>query len=197
MPGQVHQGFFDALNELWPLMWPQIQNRLAASPGKPVYITGHSKGGAIAPLAAMLCQAAGLAPYVCTFAAARCGDQTFANGYDAAVTHSVRYEFQDDIVPHLPPSDAFLATLKNIPFLAGALTGLTQGYVSVGTLYFINWQNQVVSDSPLLDLNRLTHLADLLLTLGAGTIINDHSVDPGGGYANAVCPGVWPPAPAP
>ena len=159
MPGLVHQGFRDALNELWPLMWPEVSARLAASPGKPIYITGHSKGGALAALAAMRCQAAGLSPYVCTFAAARCGDQDFATGYNAAVTHSVRYEYRDDIVPHLPPDAAFVELFKKIPFVADAVTGLHQGYVSVGELYFIDWQNQIQSDSPALDVQRLMHLA--------------------------------------
>ena len=105
MPGLVHEGFRDALNTIWPAMWPEIQARVAASPGKPLYFTGHSKGGAIAPLAAMRCLSPDVVPYVCTFAAARCGDQDFADGYNVAVPHSVRYEYQDDIVPHLPPED--------------------------------------------------------------------------------------------
>jgi hypothetical protein len=193
MPGLVHMGFRDALDSLWPIMWPQIQARLAASPGKPLYITGHSKGGAMAPLAAMRCHAAGLAPYVCTFAAARSGDQTFANAYAAAVPHSTRYEFRDDIVPHLPPEEAFVALLEKVPFLTSTVSKLTLGYVSVGTLAFINWQNQIVADSPALQIQRLTHLAQTMFEIGGfDTIIHDHGLDPGSGYASAICPGVWP-----
>lgn len=195
MPGLVHMGFRDALDSLWPVMWPQIQTRLKASPGKPLYLTGHSKGGAIAPLAAMRCRAAGLSPYVCTFAAARSGDATFANGYATAVPHSTRYEFQDDIVPHLPPQEAFVALLKLVPFLTSTVSKLTLGYASIGTLAFINWQNQIVANSPALQIQRLTHLAQVMFEIGGfDTIIRDHGLDPGSGYASAICPGTWPPA---
>jgi hypothetical protein len=191
MPGLVHQGFRDALDSVWAAMWPQIQALTAANPKAPLYITGHSKGGAMAPLAAMRCQAAGLNPYVCTFAAARCGDQAFADGYNAAVTHSVRYEYQDDIVPHLPPEDALIELFKKIPFLAQTASGLTTGYASVGDLCFINWSDQVVGDSSVLEFDRLLNLSKLLVTGGFEKVIDDHSIAPGSGYASVICPGVW------
>ena len=50
-PGQVHQGFRDALQELWPDVGPAIT--AAAQADKPIYVTGHSKGGALANLAAI------------------------------------------------------------------------------------------------------------------------------------------------
>ncbi len=46
LPGLVHQGFLGALDALWP----DVAN--AITPGKTLYFTGHSKGGAIANLAA-------------------------------------------------------------------------------------------------------------------------------------------------
>ena len=46
LPGLVHQGFLGALDALWP----DVAD--AVTPGKTLYFTGHSKGGAIANLAA-------------------------------------------------------------------------------------------------------------------------------------------------
>jgi hypothetical protein len=195
MAGNVHQGFLGSLDALWPSIWPAIGARLQASPAKPLYITGHSKGGAIAVLAAYRCQAAGLSPYVCTFEAAKAGDEGFAAGYAAAVPHSTRYEYQDDIVPHLPPDDAFIALLGKVPLLSSKVGALTRGYVAVGDLQFINWQGQIVGDSPALDIQRVSQLAILTLSFGFGKIINDHSIDGGSGCAAAVCPGLWPIAP--
>src|SRR6185436_15173355 len=49
--GLVHQGFADSLETLWKQMIPLVR-RLSAG-GRPVYVTGHSKGGALATLAAI------------------------------------------------------------------------------------------------------------------------------------------------
>jgi hypothetical protein len=194
MPGLVHPGFMGGVDSLWPAVWGEIQNRLQASPGKPLYITGHSKGGALADLAAIKCtlEPGGVQPYVCTFEGARCGDQTFATAYDAAVPHSVRYEYQDDIVPHLPPGAAFAEILKKVPFLSAKASTLYVGYASAGTLSFIDWQNQIVPDSPALDIERLLRLARLMFQPGGfDRIIKDHGISPGSGCASVICPGIW------
>jgi hypothetical protein len=192
LPGRVHQGFLNALNELWAFVWGEIQTRMAASPGKPLVITGHSKGGGIAPLAAMRCVEQGVTPSVYIFAPARPGDQDFANAYAACVPATTRFEYQDDIVPHLPPSDALLVALEAIPFFAVTAAALTPGYVSVGALQFINWQGQIVGDSALLEVERISRLATTLIGVRLNTIISDHTIFPGSGYSNAICPGVWP-----
>ena len=79
LPGLVHQGFLGALDALWP----DVAN--AIPPGKTLYFTGHSKGGAIANLAAARYQRQhqpALAPVVTTFAAAKPGDRGFQIDYD-------------------------------------------------------------------------------------------------------------------
>src|SRR6266496_1051486 len=44
--GLVHGGFAASLANLWPTMEPSIRARAGA--GTPIYVTGHSKGGALA-----------------------------------------------------------------------------------------------------------------------------------------------------
>ena len=137
VPGSVHYGFSHGVNELWS--W--LMEQLSALPGnKPLYVTGHSKGGAMANIAAVKLVAAGYTPFVCTFEAARAGDKAFATGFEAKVLHATRYEYQDDIVPMLPPSDGFLAFAKQLPFLTVILNTLISNYVSVGDLRFVNWR---------------------------------------------------------
>ena len=199
VPGLVHEGFSSAVNELWDWTLAQVKARPAA---KPLYVTGHSKGGAMANIAATKFAAAGLKPYVCTFEAARSGDPAFAAGYAQMVQNAVRYEYQDDIVPHLPPSDAFVAMFRALPDFAAKfdqlkaqLNDVFPNYVSVGDLHFIDWQNQIVPDNPALEAQRIAHLMTLIVELKGETIINDHSIGPGSGVAGVLCPGVWPPAP--
>jgi hypothetical protein len=86
-PGKVHGGFLKSIDALWPFISDII----------PRYITGHSKGGALALLAGWLFQV--FEPTVITFAAPRVGNSAFARSYSMAF----RYENPKDIVPKLPP----------------------------------------------------------------------------------------------
>jgi hypothetical protein len=194
--GAVHSGFVHALDMLWSWITEQLDG---LDPKKPLYVTGHSKGGAMAHLAAARLAAEGRHPTVYTFEAARSGDQAFADSYAKLVPDAIRYEFQDDIVPHLPP-DALVATvLKNVPLLGLLLKQISLGYVPVGRLQFIDWHGNIVPDSPALEAERQSRLQQKLLGFGLGSIINDHSIAPGSGVANALCPGIWnvaAPAPA-
>ena len=194
-PGNVHQGFQAALDTLWPQIQPAVKTRSDASPSKPIYVTGHSKGGPLANLAAMRLRAMFPVPpapaiakpiLVATFAGARPGDDAFATAYDAAIPNSARYEYADDIVPHLPPSGEFVAMFRNIPDIGPVVQHLTLGYASVGDLHFIDWSGNLVADTPLLRFERFTHLARLMATFGFATIIADHSIAIGSGYDNAI-----------
>lgn len=93
-PGRVHAGFLESLNNLLP----QIDDRLDITSDKQIYITGHSKGGALAFLAAHLF--ADTHPYCVTFAAPRVGDYHFSTDY---MPLTLRFENPKDIVPRLPP----------------------------------------------------------------------------------------------
>jgi len=189
LPGKVHQGFLGSLNMLWPGVEPAVKARSAASPAKPVYVTGHSKGGPLANLAAMRLRAAlpATTPVMAaTFAGARAGDDAFAAAYNAAIPHGARYEYADDIVPHLPPSDEFVAMFRNIPQIGPTVQNLTLGYASAGDLHFIDWSGTLVADTALLQFERFAHLARLMVTLGFATIIADHSIALGSGYDTAI-----------
>ena len=194
-PGSVHKGFSHTCNVLWSWVLAEVQSLPFKT--KPLYVTGHSKGGAVANLAAVKFVAAGLTPFVCTFEGARVGDQAFADGYAKAVQHSTRYEYKDDIVPHLPPDTGFVSAFRNVPLIASLFSALVPTYVPVGDLRFVNWQDQIVADSPALESLRYSHLINLFTGGGCDTIIADHSIGPGSGAAAAICGPIWKPAPAP
>jgi hypothetical protein len=192
VPGSVHKGFSHDCDELWSWVLAQVQ---ALSTSKPLYVTGHSKGGALANIAAVKFVAAGLTPFVCTFEGARAGDQAFADGYDQAVLHSTRYEYQDDIVPHLPPDLGFLSAFRNLPVINQILSTFIGTYVPVGDLRFVNWQGQIVPDAPALESLRFSHLIGLMASGGWDKIIDDHAIGPGSGAASAICGPIWPVGP--
>jgi hypothetical protein len=96
--GNVHQGFFDALESLWQPLFTNLRSRRER--GHCIYLTGHSAGGALAILAAarLLCSRVPVGA-VYTFGAPRVGDRTFVRFYSP--TH-YRFEHGNDLVPHLP-----------------------------------------------------------------------------------------------
>jgi hypothetical protein len=186
LKGKVHQGFLGAIDAFWDPLVTEVARLADANPGKPIYVTGHSKGGPMANIAAgrLYKLRPHAAIYVCTFAGARAGDEDFATAYTAAITNSDRYEFADDIVPHLPPMDVMLSVARHLPDIDGLpkisarISNMALGYVSVGELHFIKWDGTIVSDSWALAAERGIKLTTLLIELGFQTIVADHSIDP-------------------
>jgi hypothetical protein len=129
---------------LYPDQFTVTMNRhtTQAAPRPEIDVTGHSKGGSIAYLAAMRCQLALAAALlrnpsvVCTFAAARPADQQFADAFDQMIPHAIRYEYADDIVPHVPPENALRLLLQKIPKLS-AIRPIQEGFVSPGDLHYL------------------------------------------------------------
>jgi hypothetical protein len=118
LPGLVHQGFLGSLD----VLWPNIEAYCAAS-SKPLYVTGHSKGGALAFLASYrLSKTLKKPAAVYTYASPRAGDGAFAAAYDLEVPGTFRVEYRDDLVPHLPPA-------------TGAWFKILDGYKSVGAMF--------------------------------------------------------------
>lgn len=111
----VHEGFFSLWTGLAPLILPSVRSMLAAHPGAPLFVTGHSLGAAISILAALELEAEtrDRTVYLYNFGEPRVGDPAFAkyaaahlpDGYQFRVTH------HRDPVPHVPPMDfGFLHT---------------------------------------------------------------------------------------
>lgn len=219
LEGRVHAGFLGSLDRLWPQI-DAFGIAQAVGAGKKLYITGHSKGGSLAFLAAYRLAKAGIPiAGVYTFAAARPGDVTFRDAYDLAVPETWRFEFQDDIVPHLPPrTHAWIDIMQGLRAIQNFATNLGWGdavdrdakqavddlvdqiraqvanqYIAPGQLQFINWSNPLAVEpySTSLDRRRQLHLAEMLATLQLTRIAQDHFGT--GGYSawphNAAPPG--------
>ena len=91
-----------------------------------IYVTGHSKGGALASLGAWLLLQTpngSLKPtQALTFASPHAGNVDFAKAYNAKLSQ-VRYENYLDLVPFVPPENEFLPLLEKIPDLSKKIAG--------------------------------------------------------------------------
>lgn len=185
IPGRVHRGFAESLAVLWDPLLPELKRQLAS--GKPLDVTGHSKGAALATLAAIkLLTMEGLEPRcVFPFASPRAGDSSFARGYDAALPQTWRFANRDDIVPHLPPSTPFVEVLERLPGSEFKALRRLPPFVHVQRLQFINWEGRIEGESLSLEIKRLAHMAQRLAELKLKEIAADHSST--GGYMVDTC----------
>lgn len=111
--GGVHWGFAESVRRLWLDdgaalgVRSAIQAQLAAGAPRRLFFTGHSKGGALANLAAYRAARRELwrdmPIHAQTIGAVRPGNADFARAYAATRIRCLRYEVAYDMVPHLPP----------------------------------------------------------------------------------------------
>lgn len=105
--GGVHKGFYKALMDIWPQMKTVIRSYRRTSdgqPDRPLWITGHSLGGALATLAvATLVEADETFHGAYTFGCPRVGDRDFARTFNVEAKSKI-YRFQNnaDIVTRVP-----------------------------------------------------------------------------------------------
>lgn len=96
LPGRVHAGFVAQLGKIFDM----VRELLGDDRETPLFLTGHSLGGAMALLATQALRSWRYPVETAyTFAAPRVGDWQFARSYQVPV---YRFEFGDDLVPHVP-----------------------------------------------------------------------------------------------
>jgi triacylglycerol lipase len=101
--GRVHWGFSSALRQTWY----EIETILEEARDKPLFLTGHSMGGALAVLAGCrLAKMGRSAVATYTYGAPRVGDRSFCAGYSLPTYRIVN---RLDLVPELP-----LASVKRL-----------------------------------------------------------------------------------
>jgi triacylglycerol lipase len=102
--GKVHRGFQSALRDIWPQMKTAIRDEQPKKRRLPIWITGHSLGGALAVLAASQ-MVVGDEPFygVYTFGQPRVGDREFGRVYNVeAGWKTFRFQNNADIVTRVP-----------------------------------------------------------------------------------------------
>ena len=98
----MHRGFLAA----WLSVRNNVISTLATWPGKRLFLTGHSLGGALAMLAAADLHIAAAAQEIAgvyTFGQPRVGNKVFAQMFDMMLRdRTFRVVHRADIVPHVP-----------------------------------------------------------------------------------------------
>jgi len=199
LPGMVHSGFYDATISIMAGVAQAVQN-LNPGPTTPIYVVGHSLGGAMASIGAYLLSQVYhfKIQQVVTFASPKPGNAGFQAGYEAVIGNQVRYENYEDIVPLLPPADSFtqliVALCDLIPDVGKDLADLFKSaegwdYVPVGTGLFIEEdQHTIISNEPI-----ESQVWDVVKEFGEDLWDEDfssfaaaHKIAPSGGYYRAL-----------
>lgn len=100
---RFHRGFMEALDEIWGPMHSAVDSAMSRKE-RPLWVTGHSLGGALALLAAWRLHQKFLPIHrICTFGAPMIGNRAAAQAYHREFPGKiVRYVDHGDMVPHLP-----------------------------------------------------------------------------------------------
>ena len=192
IPGRVHRGFLTAVSSTWDPVLSTLQGWRSEGllAGRKIYVTGHSKGGAAASIAAMKLRAAGFMPdAVYTYASARPGDAGFIEGMRQADVRVWRYENRFDVVPHLPPNSsegelfALLLEVKGV--------NMREEYRPAGYLMYVNWLGRMTAEYDSLAQDRLARFRERLQKPGAlSAVVEAHSSAGKGQYDSAICAGM-------
>jgi hypothetical protein len=100
---RFHKGFLEALADVWEPLYAAVDTALKAK-DRPLWVTGHSLGGALALLAAWRFQQQFLQVHeVCTFGAPMVGNEAAAEAFKRELPGRIfRYVDVMDVVPKLP-----------------------------------------------------------------------------------------------
>ncbi|MDD3146521.1 MAG: lipase family protein [Candidatus Riflebacteria bacterium] len=99
---KVHTGFYNALDIVYDDLKSLISSHMAG-PGKRLWITGHSLGAGIAPLAAYRLAGDGVSVQgIYTYAGPRLGNDIFARSFKKRFPDMQRWVLDNDIVSKVP-----------------------------------------------------------------------------------------------
>lgn len=100
---RFHQGFINALSDIWPPLLPAVERELNRKE-RPLWITGHSLGGALAVLSAWLFHRKFIRVHqVYTFGGPMIGNAAASQAFDKTFDGKIyRYVNSPDPVPRLP-----------------------------------------------------------------------------------------------
>ncbi|WP_204345110.1 lipase family protein [Psychroserpens algicola] len=195
-PGKVHSGFHFALTTLICDI-VKVLNILNSDQSLPLYITGHSKGGAMAPLAAVLLSSKKYnikVTQTITFAGPKPGNATFRDYYNSTFTNDYNYENYLDIVPFLPPGKLTIELLRSfVPESWMTLRQLLKdaedwNYEPVGNALYVTKDSTIEKPTIINDTERLAAIAEALL-FNPGEIGKAHHVSCNYRYMKAICKG--------
>ncbi|MGR9053499.1 MAG: lipase family protein [Gammaproteobacteria bacterium] len=195
---RAHEGFLKAVNLVkspsGKNVFEEVASRLAAiGSGAKLFVTGHSKGGAMSYIASAQLIAKGHTPdAIISFAAARPGDGDFAEYVQDNMSGGEirRYEVKNDIVPHLLPDLKVWDLLEEIVGHQ-KMDFADWNYDSAGQLYYYDMKGELEvptgnASRTMVYLQRLVSLGKAIKKGEFEEIVNEHSLT--GSYGPLICP---------
>jgi pimeloyl-ACP methyl ester carboxylesterase len=122
---RFHRGFLDALGMIWEPLFRAVDEALKTKE-RPLWVTGHSLGGALALLAAWRFHRNFISvTEIVTFGAPMIGNDTASKAFEQEFSGKIfRYVDVEDVVPHLPSvsllANAYTHCLNEVPLSAAA-----------------------------------------------------------------------------
>jgi triacylglycerol lipase len=138
---RFHRGFLDALEAIWEPLFAAV-DRAQKTKERPLWVTGHSLGGALALLAAWRFQRNFLSVHeILTFGAPMIGNDAAAKAFEQEFSGKIfRFVDFEDLVPHLPSvsllANAYTHCLNEVSLRAAgaaAIAGFDALKPSAGT----------------------------------------------------------------
>lgn len=180
--GMIHSGFYFAYMEIRKELEEALQDKAYSK--KPLYITGHSLGGALATVATKFTYHEGGLAACYTFGSPRVGNDDWINNIKTPIHRLVNAA---DCVTMLPPGDA---TVSALTFVAKLIPGpgykiatwLKQkfgGYMHAGNMrYLTNCQPGAYDDVKVLYTVSFFYRLKALYykALPMNTLLSDHSI---------------------
>jgi hypothetical protein len=104
---KIHRGFYRALNLVYDDFKKKCSEHIGLT-NKPLWVTGHSLGGALATLAAFRLETDGIAVHqIEVFGSPRVGNDKFLKAYGSKVSQIFRWVHQNDLITMVPPRKVF------------------------------------------------------------------------------------------
>jgi hypothetical protein len=130
---RFHRGFMTALGSVWPPLFEAV-NKALEEKERPLFVCGHSLGGALAQLAAWRLQKNYVAvEQVYTFGAPMVGNDAAAAAFDKEFAGKIfRFVDNPDLVPRLPTVSLVANSYRHCEkeFLLGAVASATASGLS-------------------------------------------------------------------
>ncbi len=168
------------------------------SAGAGLVVAGHSKGGAMASIAAMMWNSHGVVPdHVVTLGSPNPGDCEFAEAFDIVFSQTRaqrRYEYAGDLVPYVPPARLLTLALIHIPIIGPLFRFfIDDRYAPTGEGIFISHDGSVVRESESELRFRAAITGDLVsirrdfIAGRISEIVSAHGIGCGHGYMRGLC----------
>lgn len=188
--GKVQEGFWTALQVLWEPLLRDLKAMKKSD--EKIYVTGHSKGGAIATLfAARLLEEEKLeVKEVVTFGAPKVFNEAAAKAYESRI-RQFSYECNTDLVPFVAPAKSFITLCGHIPVFGDLFQKAEDwDYESFGEIRLIGFDGKIGDGDFWGSLKRGGEFVSFLTkgSEGLEKIVSAHASGCGGTYFRALCP---------